>query len=256
MSPKMKRTQKVKHRWTHSTGWIGICLLLCACSHLPATEKVTSPDQARAIQGVPLPGVRKIPTQTYRILPGDRVEIKFVYHPKFSEQMEVRPDGRISLPIVQEIMAAGKTPGELQKDLYDAFSKELYKPDISVIMRHFEGRVVYVGGAVKTPGVMKVTLPTTLLQAVIYSSGPLTSANEEQVLIIRTGSDQAARVLTVNLEQIRKGNAPDVLLEPYDVIYLPKTTIAKTGEFVETYINALIPRNVSFPFTYELHGDQ
>ena len=75
--------------------------------------------------------------QEYRIQVGDQLDIKFFYNPELNEQVTVRPDGRISLQLVHEIMVAGLTPSELTDLLTKKYAPELKKPEITVIVRSF-----------------------------------------------------------------------------------------------------------------------
>lgn len=191
----------------------------------------------------------------YKILPGDDLEIKLTYHPTFNERVIVLPDGWITLPLVNNIQATGKTPDEFAAELKQAYQKELRNPEVVVMVRQSNGRIIYIGGEVKLPRAIPLNFPTTLLQAVIQSGGTLPSAKEKTVLILRAVPGAPPIVMVVNLAKIKAGAAADIPLEPYDIVHVPKTVIAQTGDFVDAYINRILPKNVTFPFTYEIHAD-
>lgn len=192
----------------------------------------------------------------YRILPGDDLEIKLTYHSKFSEKMEVLPDGWITLPLVGPVEAAGKSPQQLAGELESRYARELKEPEVIVIVRQASGRLVYVGGEVKLPRALPLNFPVTLLQAIIQCGDTLPSAHKSNVLILRAVPGQAPQALVVDLDAIRDGESADIPLEPYDVVHIPKTAIAKAGDFIDAYINRIIPQSVNFPFIYELHDDE
>ena len=82
--------------------------------------------------------------QEFKIQVGDELDIKFFYNAGLNEQVIVRPDGRISLQLVQEIVAAGLTPAELTNVLVEKYSGELQRPVITVIVRAFGAQIIYV----------------------------------------------------------------------------------------------------------------
>lgn len=225
-----------------------LLLLLVSC----ANQVAGKPDPIAEPAAISLKQVRNI---RYRILPGDEIEIKLSYHPQFNERIQVLPDGWISLPIVNSVKAAGKEPGELAKELEAAYARELKDPEVVVIVRRSSGRLAYIGGEVRAPKAVPLTFPVTLLQAVIQCGDVLPSAHEDNVLVVRTVPGAVPQALVIDMKAIRAGKAPDLPLEPYDVIHVPKTAIAEVGDFIEAYINRIIPKSVSFPFFYELHSD-
>ncbi len=87
----------------------------------------------------------------YLIQPGDGLSIKFFYNPELNDDVVVRPDGKISLQLIDEVQASGKTPSQLDQELTQLYSAELKKPAITVIMRSFGGQQIFVGGEVGKP---------------------------------------------------------------------------------------------------------
>ena len=107
----------------------------------------------------------------YRIRPGDVLTIKFFYNPELNETVPVRPDGRISLELIDEIRAAGRTVSEFKSELTSLYSATLKQPEVAVIVKTIAPRRVYVGGEVGTPGLMEVTGRLTLVQALFQGGG-------------------------------------------------------------------------------------
>ena len=91
------------------------------------------------------------------------------------------------------------------------------------------------------------------MQALFEAGGVPGTAAMESILVLRNRSD-ANYVLKADLNKIVHGKAPDVLLEPFDVVFVPETIITKVDRAVDQFVNALIPRSVSFPFTTELYA--
>lgn len=187
----------------------------------------------------------------YVIHPNDELSIKFFYNPELNEDVVVRPDGKISLQLVDEIQASGKTPTQLDKELTELYSVELKRPAITVIMRSFGGQQVFVGGEVGKPQAITLTPEMTPLQAVMNAGGFLDTANQKNVMIIRAGTNNQPQTYAVNLNQIADGDSPDMRfqLHPGDVVYIPKTGIAKADVWMDQHIRRFLLFN---GFSYSL----
>ena len=204
----------------------------------------------------PLP--RSSQPAPYFIQPGDQLDIKFFYNPELNETITVRPDGKISLQLVDEIQAAGLKPSQLDKVLTEKYAYELKKPVITVIVKSFGGQRIYVGGEVNRQGLIMLAGNMTPLQAVLNSGGFKETANPESAIIIRKGLDNRPVPIRMNLDDAMQGKtgSADFLLQPNDIVYVPKSAIAKANKFVQQYIqDLLLFRGVSLGFSYELHSE-
>jgi protein involved in polysaccharide export with SLBB domain len=171
--------------------------------------------------------------------------------PELSEQVAIRPDGAISLPLVGEIQAAGLTPDELASRLRERFSELVARPDVAVLIRSFGGQRVYVGGEVVAPRKLPLDASTTVADAVFAAGGPRETACLDSVILLRPGKSRGEfQAFRVNLEEGLFGRAPLPELQPYDVVFVPKSRIAQLNEYVELYVNRIIPRAVSFGATW------
>jgi len=225
-----------------------ILFLLVACSPHRTTLKIDAPTVSNAPQK----------PQEYLVQPGDELDIKFFYNPELNETVRVRPDGKISLQLLDDVQAAGLTPSQLDKFLTERYAQELKEPVVTVIVRSFTGQRVYVGGEVNRPGLINLTSGMSALQAVINAGGLRETAKLEDAIVIRKGPDSRPIPLRVDLSRaIYGGNAEaHFQLEPYDLVYVPKTFIAKANKFVNQYIERLILfKGVNFGFTYEVHDE-
>jgi len=187
-----------------------------------------------------------VPLQDYLIQPGDSLDIKFFYNPELNDLVVVRPDGRISLQLAPEIPAAGLTPAQLTRDLEAKYEKELANPGITIIVRSFSSQRVYVDGEVNKPGMVALLGPLTVLQSIAEAGGAKDTAKTDRVLIIRKSQDNKPQAIEVNLDEIRKAadGSQNLLLAPYDVVFVPKSTIANVNQFIDQYIR----RNIPIPF--------
>jgi protein involved in polysaccharide export with SLBB domain len=178
----------------------------------------------------------------YRIQPGDELDIKFFYTPELNQTVTVRPDGKVSLQLIDEVAAAGLTPAELDGRITPRYAKEVNAPAITVAVKTSAGRKVYVGGEVKTPGIVDLQPGMTALQAVINAGGFLNTAKPEAALVVRNASTQAPTPIRIDLGQTVNGEAAhgDMPLQPQDIVYVPKTFIAEANVFVTQYIKGLL----------------
>ena len=193
--------------------------------------------------------------EKYVIQRGDELQIKFFYNPELNDTVQVRPDGRISLQLVDDIVAAGLTPSQLDDALTRRYSEELKSPVVSVILRSFAAQRVYVAGEVNRQGLVDLTPGMTPLEAVIKSEGWMETGKPEATLVIRKGPDNRPFPIRVDLKEAFRGTASGhtLQLQPFDIVYVPKTFIAEANKFVNQYVEKLLLfRGVSLGFSYEL----
>lgn len=107
----------------------------------------------------------------YRIQVGDQLDIKFFYNPTLNEQVVVRPDGRFTLQLIQEVAAAGRTPAALTQELTERYAADLRQPEVTVIVRSFGGQRLFVDGEVSRPGMFPIVGVTTVLEAIAQAGG-------------------------------------------------------------------------------------
>lgn len=250
----MKREKRIRPFITPTTFLSLLLPLLGSCASAPV-----NPNE----EALPLLGMSKIEDiPEYRIYPGDQLDIKFFYNPELNESVVVRPDGKISLQLVNEIQAAGLTPSELDAVLTRAYTQELRRPVVTVIVKSFTGQRVYVGGEVGTPGLTLGVVPLvpgmTALQAVINAGGFRETARPGAVIVIRKGPDNRPVPIRVDLDPSLDGDSAegDIRLEPSDIVYVPKTWIAKANQFVNQYVERLLlyrGATLGLGFSYELN---
>jgi len=210
---------------------VGVALLLGACAG-------RTPVRAPKVQKEPLPP----PPVEYRLQVNDLLDVKFWGNEDLDEQVRVRPDGMISLPFIDDVPAAGLTPEELDAELVRRYASELARPNITVVLNE-PGSQIYVGGEVNTQGTLPLDRRLTLVQAIQASGGFRTSARRRQVLLIRTqpDGDRIARAVDVRPVLSGKNLTIDPVLQPFDVVFVPRTKISNINLFVQQYVNQIIP---------------
>ena len=202
------------------------------------------------------PPVFKETVEDYYLQPGDNLDIKCFYNPELNENVTIRPDGKISLQLIDEVQVAGLTPAQLDEMLTQKYSAHLKQAMITVIVREFGGQRIYVGGEVYAPQVLEVQGRVNALQAIFDAGGLKDDAKLSSVMIVSKGPENQPVARKVNLQKALQGELPeeDYLLRPYDMVYVPKTNLARSSRFI-TQIYSFIPRNVTFGFQYELHNE-
>ncbi len=194
--------------------------------------------------------------EDYYLQPGDNLEIKFFYNPELNESVIIRPDGKISLQLIDEIQAAGLTPSQLDKLLTKKYSSQLKQSVLTVILKSFGGQRIYVGGEVNSPQVLTVVGKVNALQAIFDAGGLRDDAKLSSVIIVSRGPDHRPFTRKVNLKKALNGKIAEdeYLLKPFDMVYVPKTNLAKADQFI-THIYKFIPPRVGLSFQYELHNE-
>jgi polysaccharide biosynthesis/export protein len=196
---------------------------------------------------------REFPSMEYVIQAGDELDLHFLYNTELNQKLPVRPDGRISLPIVKEVVVAGLTPKKLEDLLTEKYKPELKKPDITVIVRSFSAHKLFVDGEVNRAGIIPYTAmggggtltgpPLTVMTAIAQAGGLKDTARRTQVIVMRRNQDGPVLTSVVDLTKVIDGTdkSQDITLMPYDIVYVPKSAIANVNLFVSQYINQMIP---------------
>ena len=150
---------------------------------------------------------------------GDVLAITFWRDDKMSGEVVVRPDGMISLPLLNDVHVAGKTPEQLARALAEATTKYIADPEVTVIVKEIHSRRVFVAGKVATPGKYDLVGEMNVLQILAMAGGPLEYADTKNILITRTANGQEQK-LRFNYNDALKGKnvKQNVVLQPGDTI--------------------------------------
>jgi protein involved in polysaccharide export with SLBB domain len=185
----------------------------------------------------------------YVIQPGDQLDVKFFYTPEFNESVVVRPDGKISLQLVDDVQAAGQTPAKLDEVLTEAYSGELKDPAVTVLVRTITEPRIYLAGDIAKPGFITVRNKIGVLQAIDEAGGFLETANLNDVTVIRKGPNNQPITHEVDVEDILDGELSDsdFLLQPTDVVFVPKRGVAKVASFMDQVRKILMLNGLFVP---------
>ena len=159
---------------------------------------------------------------TYKIGAQDILKIDVWKEPDITRQVTVRPDGKISLPLLDEVQAVGFTPMELAKAIREGLKRFINDPQVTVTVTEFNSRRVYVTGEVMHTGALAMLPNMTVLQALSSSGGFTQFANTKKIYILRMDNGKQLR-LPVNYKEIVTGRKPEenVVLQAGDTIVVP-----------------------------------
>ena len=169
------------------------------------------------------PSTRSAETpRNYVIGLGDVLEIFVWRNEQLSRNVVVRPDGKISLPLIQDIQAQGQTVVELKEELTRRFGEYLEDPKVTIILSEVNSYKVSVLGRVVTPGVYPITGNTTLVEAISAAGGFTEWANKRKITVI-THQEGKEKKITVNYKKISSGKDPgqNIILKRGDTIIVP-----------------------------------
>jgi protein involved in polysaccharide export with SLBB domain len=195
----------------------------------------------------------------YRLAEGDVITIQFFYNQEFNTKATIRPDGKISMPLMGEIEVAGQSLAELTARLTEFYKGTVRQPAITIQVETFANRRIFVGGEVSRPGMFPLTGHETLLSA-IYEAGGLTkAARRSEVTVIRRSEKGTPEYIPVSL----KGDGPakdaggltaGFVLQPLDVVLVHESGVSKANRAVDQYVRQMIPALLTGGFTYLLNG--
>lgn len=165
-------------------------------------------------------------TGEYQIGPGDTLEVFVRGEEELSSRVPVRPDGRISTPLVEDMVAVGKTPSELARDIEGVLSEYLRTPQVTVIVEEFVGTFgaqIRVLGQVRNPGAVPYRERMTLLDVMLEVGGLTEFASGNRSRLVRTvdGETEERRVRLDRL--LNRGDlSENIVMQPGDVIVVPE----------------------------------
>jgi polysaccharide export outer membrane protein len=158
----------------------------------------------------------------YRIGPQDVITINVWKEPDISRVIPVRPDGKISIPLLNDVLAAGLTPMELANVITEGLKKYMNGPQVTVIITEINSRRVYVLGQVGRPGAFPLLPNMTVLQLLSSCGGFTEFANSKKIYILRTVGDKQVKIF-FNYKDVVSGRKPgdNIALQTGDTLVVP-----------------------------------
>ena len=209
-----------------STGLVMAAWLALALGHAQEVQKPASKEtvaqktEASASSATTSPGTPN--DAEYKIGPQDVLRIDVWKEAEISRAVPVRPDGKISLPLLNDVQAAGLTPVRLSGVIADGLKKYINDPQVTVTVSEINSRRVYVTGEVTRPGAFPLLPNMTVLQALSSSGGFTQFARLKSIYVLRVEGDKQVKH-PFNYKDVVSGKKPEqnILLQPGDVIVVP-----------------------------------
>jgi protein involved in polysaccharide export with SLBB domain len=222
---------------------IAICIASCGSSPGPRPgDRI-----ATSAGGSP---ARALPAE-YRVNVGDQLSILVLEQGDLSGNVIVRPDGMISPPAVGDLYAAGHTVTEVTAEITSNLKRLIRYPEVSVSLSDFADHKIYVFGEVLVPGAHEYDPRMTALHALGVAGGVRTSGSLSGALVLRRTGPSDLDVYRIDLEAAVDGHemARDIFLQPYDIVFIPRSLIGEINLFVDQFIR----QNIA-PFTAYIEG--
>lgn len=187
----------------------------------PASRQ-SSQEVARIFEQYSLPDAEGT-SPDYLLAPMDVVEVSVFEAPNLSRTAQVSASGHISLPLIKEVKASGKTTDQLQKEIATRLQKDfMQSPQVFVAVKEYNSKRVTVDGAVKQPGIVSLKGEMTLVQ-VIASAGGLNEMGSPSGVYILRKVDGKKMVARFDLDEIRKGKKEDPVLRAGDIVMVDES---------------------------------
>ena len=221
----------MKYRVLTFGAWI---VLLSAAICCAQTQQSAAPQSTTAGGGTnedaSRPATAATPSTTPQVNPGeyllgaeDVLSINVWKEPEISRTVPVRPDGKISLPLVGELKASGLTPLQLQAELKQQLVKYMESAEVTVIVQEAKSHRFTILGEVVRPGAYPVVNATTVLDAIALAGGLRDFAKSKDIYVLQVKSDGSQARLPFNYKDVVKGRRAEqnVMLEPRDTVVVP-----------------------------------
>ena len=207
------------------SGWLGVVLLLAAMavaqSDVAPSNDAMKAGDAKADDAKAAAAQEASSANDYVIGADDVLQISVWHEPDMKETLPVRPDGKISLPLLNDVQAAGLTPVQLKDSITEKLKKYIADPRVTVIITAMNSRRVFVTGEVTHSGPMNLLPHMTVLQA-LAEAGFTQFANLKAIYLLRTENGKQVKV-PFNYKEVVKGNHPEqnIALKPGDTVVVP-----------------------------------
>ncbi len=194
----------------------GLCLCLAPLVSAQDQEARNTATPAAVVPTPPV--VRDARTSEYVIGPEDMLDIFVWKNPELSRTVPVRPDGKVSLPLVNDIVAAGLTPSQLRERVTAKLNEYVPSPEVTVMIREVHSVKVAVMGSVKMPGRYEIKTAATVLEMIAMAQGFSEFADKNGVVVLRQNGER----IPFNFRNATKGeDKANFFVRPGDVIVVP-----------------------------------
>jgi polysaccharide export outer membrane protein len=183
----------------------------------PVAQAPQTPAPPAGGSAAPAPAPTPAPVAPdYRLVPGDKLRVEVYKDAQVSQSVQIRPDGKITLPLANDIVAAGRTPTELRDAIAEALKSYIATPTVTVIVVETVPPMIYVMGEVNSSGPQPLVGKLDIVQALSAAGGFKDFANTKNIKIRR-----GTQILKFNYKDAIEGRTAPLLLQPGDTIIVP-----------------------------------
>lgn len=237
---------------------VGLCVLVLGACGTPGFDlsesKVQRLSKERAKASVQ-PAFTQVERTPYEVQPGDRLGLQFFFNPDLNLEVRVQPDGAVTIPLLGTRSVRGMTIPELTELVRSAYARELNQPQVVVQLLEASARQVYVGGAVNTPREIAYRAGITPLEVIFAAGGFASTAKANQVVVIRKDLKGRPIPSILDLDDMVMQADASGALQPWDIVFVPKSEMTKATEWVDLYLRKLLLFN-GISFGYQLNPDR
>ena len=197
-------------------------VLVAMLNVAPALAQSQAPPPAPAPVS-PMPSSRPTVASNatdYKLVVGDKLRVEVYRDPQMSQNLQIRPDGKITLPLVGDVAAAGKTPAALRDSLTTSLKEFMTNPVVTVIVVEAQPQTVSVIGEVNGPGTHPIKGETTVIEALAMAGGFKDFANTKNIIIQRA-TPTGVKSIKFNYKDAIRSQGKPMCVEPGDVIIVP-----------------------------------
>jgi polysaccharide export outer membrane protein len=214
-----------RHRWTALVSLVLISALAWAQAGASAGQQTPPPenDKKDADQKASPAPAKGDSDPAYVIGVDDVLVINVWKEPEVSRTVPVRSDGKISLPLVGELQAAGQTPRQLEEGIKKCLQSYISEPEVTVILQDSKSQKINILGRVTRPGTYLMSSSTTVLDAIAMAGGFKDFAKQKSIYVLRKSPDGTEQRISFNYKEVIKGKNPEqnIHLLPRDTLVVP-----------------------------------
>ncbi len=222
VSTGMRPVTRILYSLTRLAGVAVVCLVVAGGASAQPAQAAEQRSDGGASAGAAAATVATALPAGYVIGPEDVLTIVFWRDKDMSGDFVVRPDGKISLPLLNDVQAAGLTPEQMRAQLEKSAQKYIEDPNASVVVKEIRSRKVFITGNVAKPGTFPLTGETNVLQLIAMGGGLLEYADSKHIVVVRT-ENGAQEQFKFNYNDVIKGKQvqQNILLKPGDTVVVP-----------------------------------
>ncbi len=200
-----------------------LCFALFLVGVSALAQQAPVPRQAPSVAPAAVTPAASVPAPPgYVIGPEDVLQVLYWREKDLSAEVTVRPDGMITLPLLNDVQASGLTPEQLRDRVIEAAKRYVEDPSVNVVVKQINSRRVFITGQVAKPGAYPLTSPTTVLQLIALAGGLSEFADQNGITIMRTESGKPVSLPFKYKDVVKRRNLrQNIELKPGDTVIVP-----------------------------------